>query len=293
MKHTIIFILTALMAASCLNYDYEPRTKTDIVAVRFTLETPQSGAITKAADETLQAAVDAVTTYGTTTITLTKADDPTKVFTAVSGTEVLLPVGTYTATAEINGTQHTTSPLGTVYTSPCASVNQAVEVTAEGKPVKIICTDVKRINGDSICGLMEVSGEEGVFFWQPNGDWFADVGESRYDLYFADDEPELSEFEIEIHEIIAQAQGDKRLRDGDTLAQFEKEAAAALLMKARKQFERDLPKWKIYGNGACGGGDRPIAIIKGYGNSCYPASCLTSGDEYIMLDKLLKLPKED
>lgn len=140
MKHTIIFILTALMAASCLNYDYEPRTKTDIVAVRFTLETPQSGAITKAADETLQAAVDAVTTYGTTTITLTKADDPTKVFTAVSGTEVLLPVGTYTATAEINGTQHTTSPLGTVYTSPCASVNQAVEVTAATTTIPLTST---------------------------------------------------------------------------------------------------------------------------------------------------------
>jgi len=141
MKHTIPFILTALMAASCLNYEgYEPQKKTALVPVRFTLEAPQTGALTKASDETLQAAVDAVTTYGTAPITLTRTDDATKVYTATPGTEVYLPVGTYTATADINGTQHTTSPLGTVYTTPCATVTQTVEVTTQTTTIPLTST---------------------------------------------------------------------------------------------------------------------------------------------------------
>lgn len=135
MKRVFCFILTALMAASCLNYDnLDTR---EIVAVRFTLGTPTSGAITKATDNALQAAVDAVTTYGTATITLTKADDPTKVYTATPGTDVLLPVGTYTATADIKGEWYKTSPLGEVYTTPCASVSQSVEVARATKTIPL------------------------------------------------------------------------------------------------------------------------------------------------------------
>ena len=46
---------------------------------------------------------------------------------------------------------------------------------------------------------------------------------------------ELTNFEIEIHEIIAQARSDRRLKDPDVLKQFEQEAACALMMKAKKE----------------------------------------------------------
>lgn len=43
-----------------------------------------------------------------------------------------------------------------------------------------------------------------------------------------------TDFEIEVHEIIAQARNDSRLNDADVLKQFEKEAAFALMLKANK-----------------------------------------------------------
>ena len=56
--------------------------------------------------------------------------------------------------------------------------------------------------------------------------------------------------------------------------------------------EVDLPRWRKYDNGACGS-DMPIAIVR-YGKGSYAmANCLASGDEYIMLSDLEKLPKED
>ena len=48
-------------------------------------------------------------------------------------------------------------------------------------------------------------------------------------------EREATDFEIEVHEIIAQARSDKRLADKDVLEQFEKEASCALMWKAKKQ----------------------------------------------------------
>lgn len=49
---------------------------------------------------------------------------------------------------------------------------------------------------------------------------------------------ELTDFEIEVHEIITQARSDKRLSDEETLKQFEQEAACALMMKAKKEQEQ-------------------------------------------------------
>ena len=51
-------------------------------------------------------------------------------------------------------------------------------------------------------------------------------------------EREATDFEIEVHEIIAQARSDKRLADKDVLEQFEKEASCALMWKAEKQKEQ-------------------------------------------------------
>ena len=52
-----------------------------------------------------------------------------------------------------------------------------------------------------------------------------------------------TDFEIEVHEIIAQARNDSRLNDADVLKQFEEEAAFALMLKANKLIEQKPAEW--------------------------------------------------
>ena len=54
---------------------------------------------------------------------------------------------------------------------------------------------------------------------------------------------DLTDFEIEVHEIIAQARNDSRLNDADVLKQFEEEAAFALMLKANKLIEQKSAEW--------------------------------------------------
>ena len=62
----------------------------------------------------------------------------------------------------------------------------------------------------------------------------------------------------------------------------------------KKEALKNMPKWRPWGNGACGNSDGfPIAIVK---SACgYElASCLgIGGEEYIMLSELDKLPHEE
>lgn len=74
------------------------------------------------------------------TITLTDTSDETKQYTATPGVELLLPVGTYRATAERDGTVATTCPLGTVYNEPCFGIAQTVEVTRQTHDITLAVT---------------------------------------------------------------------------------------------------------------------------------------------------------
>ena len=56
-------------------------------------------------------------------------------------------------------------------------------------------------------------------------------------------EKDSTDFEIEVHEIIAQARNDSRLNDVDVLKQFEEEAAFALMLKANKLIEHKPAEW--------------------------------------------------
>ena len=56
-------------------------------------------------------------------------------------------------------------------------------------------------------------------------------------------EKDSTDFEIEVHEIIAQARSDSRLNDADVLKQFEEEAAFALMLKANKLIEQKSAEW--------------------------------------------------
>lgn len=59
---------------------------------------------------------------------------------------------------------------------------------------------------------------------------------------------------------------------------------------------KDLPRWRIWGNGACGNSDNiPIAIVKRGFNYQLVSTLGIQGEHYIMLSDLEKLPgfKED
>ena len=66
------------------------------------------------------------------------------------------------------------------------------------------------------------------------------------------------------------------------------------LKSLRPQKKEDLPRWKKWYNGACGNCNNiPIALVK-VGCSYALTDCLgITGQEYIMLSDLEKLPKED
>lgn len=59
-------------------------------------------------------------------------------------------------------------------------------------------------------------------------------------------EKDSTDFEIEVHEIIAQARNDSRLNDADVLKRFEEEAAFALMLKANKLMEQKEQKPSIF-----------------------------------------------
>ena len=81
-------------------------------------------------------------------------------------------------------------------------------------------------------------------------------------------EKDSTDFEIEVHEIIAQARNDSRLNDADVLKQFEEEAAFALMLKANKLIEQKPVEIKI---------DNPNTqnIIKSFVDSMSPDESLT------------------
>lgn len=60
---------------------------------------------------------------------------------------------------------------------------------------------------------------------------------------------------------------------------------------AKKEILKDLPRWKIWENGACGNSDNnPIAIVKRGLNYKLVSTLGIQGEQYIMLSDLEKLP---
>lgn len=132
---SVCLAIMTVIAPSCLNYD--TMTEDGMVAVRFRVRDTKSGHLTKTADAALQAAVDAVTTYGPVTITLTSATDPERTYTVTTGTDTYLPLGRYTATATMEGSRLATTPLGDAYTEACAKIEQTVDITPATKTVTL------------------------------------------------------------------------------------------------------------------------------------------------------------
>lgn len=64
-----------------------------------------------------------------------------------------------------------------------------------------------------------------------------------------------------------------------------------LMETLREECKKDLPRWRIWRNGACGNSEgHAIALVHGAGG-IYFVSCLgANGEKYIMLEDLKKLP---
>lgn len=167
---------------------------------------------------------------------------------------------------------------------------------------------------------------DGVAYHYPEGSNYSD-------LFIITPEPELSEFRMKVNEFAETyelAATDSESWEYKTcngnLQLIVDKYAAELLALARKEMEeelkekvlhdywkqasdqciqarkegkaealKDLPRWRKWGNGACGNGQGiPIAIIKRWLHGYQLVDALgVSGEQYIMLSDLEKLPKED
>ena len=78
------------------------------------------------------------------------------------------------------------------------------------------------------------------------------------------------------------------LQSGELLTQEHHEK---LMETLREECKKDLPRWRIWRNGACGNSEgHAIALVHGAGEIRF-VSCLgANGEKYIMLSDLEKLP---
>jgi hypothetical protein len=75
-------------------------------------------------------------------------------------------------------------------------------VTRDGRPVRILCTDAKAKDGCCIIAAIETNGEEEGYQFFKNGKAYSSKSsiEDCADLFFADKEEELTEFEKAMQE---------------------------------------------------------------------------------------------
>lgn len=157
-------------------------------------------------------------------------------------------------------------------------------VTREGRPVRIVCWDLK-CNTPIIVAIQWNQEREDCYCYDTIGRCANNVGE--LDLFFADEEEKLTEFEKELQTIISEA-SHWTSDDGSisTYCQFGdkeiKKISGQILDLARKEILKDLPKWKTYKGELIGTGlsfkdnGNLVLVRKGY---------------YIDVNELDKLPK--
>ena len=178
--------------------------------------------------------------------------------------------------------------------------------------VRIICWNKNTGGLDRIVALVAGdSGQEKTLHYTEEG-WCCATGNNRdKDLLIVTPEPEMSEMEISLlswlsddtcgeipmermkqvvkaraAELLATAK-QQLLQSGELLT---KEHHEKLMETLREECKKDLPRWRIWRNGACGGSDgHPIALVHGAGGIRF-VSCLgANGEKYIMLSDIEKL----
>lgn len=167
-----------------------------------------------------------------------------------------------------------------------------------------------------------VKEENGVFFFTVRYPGCNYDTERLYDhpenhLFIVNPKEDLSEFEYAMLRYVQDAANKK---DDSEIIESTKKHSAELLSLAKKELEeeipelefepieetleykagyragkaetlKDLPRWREWGNGAAGNSDgHPIALVSGAGGIRFVSVLSITGEKYIMLDDLKKLP---
>lgn len=165
-------------------------------------------------------------------------------------------------------------------------------VTRRGNPVRIICTDRKHGEDELPVVFLEECSNGGEFLLSCKSDGTSDEHyATQYDLFFADEEEELTEFEERIYTLI-------NFSDPDNFPSIKevKEESEILLDLAREEILKDLPKWKKMPSGIQGNNKlEPTYLIRTDYGFYFTSSCLSESENnmYIELVELEKLPKEE
>ena len=202
-------------------------------------------------------------------------------------------------------------------------------VTTKGQSVRIICWDRNTTYWKLVALVLAPDGKtENPFTYDINGNESDGcMHNHEFDLFIITPEEGLTEFESKLKYIVDNLTNNityrnvmkERFNRGDEDEQI-KEYASELLAFARKEivhniadsgldslahkigyqkgFEagkaealNDLPRWKKWGNGAAGNAEgHAIALVKGAGGLRFTSVLCATGEKYIMLDDLMKLP---
>lgn len=181
--------------------------------------------------------------------------------------------------------------------------------SSEQCPVEILKWDS---NSDAGCiiGCVRRKGKDRIYVFDENGEHKVSGEEDR--LFIVTPEPEMSEMEISLlswlsddtsgeipmermkqvvkaraAELLSLAKS-QLLQSGELLTQEHHEK---LMETLREECKKDLPRWRIWRNGACGNSEGyPIALVhRGCGFNLVSTLGI-NGEKYIMLSDLEKLP---
>lgn len=197
-------------------------------------------------------------------------------------------------------------------------------VTRRGNSVRIICTDRKHGEDNLPIVFLEESPDGiGEFLLSCKADGTCDNYDTPYDLFFADEEKELTEFEKAIKKLIESCCNE--VEEANITNAGAKEISSHILDLARKEIRKeqqeklgtlempidvtepyyikgkqdalkDLPKWKKMPNGIQGNNKlEPKYLIRTDYGFYFTSSCLSGSENnmYIELVELEKLPKEE
>lgn len=161
-------------------------------------------------------------------------------------------------------------------------------VTRRRNPVRIICTDRKHGEDDLPIVFLEecLNGE---FLLTCRKDGRSDTYDTQYDLFFADEEEELTEFEEELLTMIKSWKDGNPLFNKSTKSLFKKDSQKFLEL-ARKEILKDLPKWKKFSEEYRELDSHAILLED---NRVVLTEYLEKGDYYISSEDLKTLPKEE
>ena len=207
--------------------------------------------------------------------------------------------------------------------------------TRDGRSARIICWDKKNVNYP-IAALVTKDDHEYFYDYTRKGELHVSE-EGIYDLFIVTPEPEMSEFEKRLQEVLFEhattnSSAEEKahqyssellslakqqlLQSGELMTQehheklmetqyeetldgvkknwhdyFTPQAVTDIYNAGRNDVLKNLPRWRIWRNGVCGNSEGyPIALASCAGGFRFVSVLGTTGEKYIMLDDLRKLP---